>query len=77
MLFCDCVWSVKCMCALFANDCVMVYGLCCLLWVVVRVCACVCACKKSLCDVFVSFGVMLYGLDVLRCLCVLLLLLRT
>ena len=37
VLFCDCVWSMKCMCVLFANDCVMVYGLCYVLWVVVCV----------------------------------------
>ena len=47
VLCCDCVWSVKCMCVSFANDCVMVYGLCCLFCVVVCVCACVCACKQS------------------------------
>ena len=35
-----------------------------------RVCDGVCACKKSLCDVCVLFCVMLHGLDLLCCLCV-------
>ena len=65
------MWPVKCMCVLFANDCVMVYGLCCLLCVVVCVLVSV-RVKKLLCALFVAFlcDAVWFGFAVLFvCLC--------